>query len=101
MLKESTRGVQGGLCEQCVNAPDCTLLGSCQRVVFNCDEFQVHLNGVDSEPNYNPGGNPAAKRVSELARANGRLGLCSSCAGWETCAYSSAESGVWHCDEYR
>jgi hypothetical protein len=101
---ESFHAVENGLCGDCVQSAICTLRNGRKRRVLECDEYlsltevglqtetiHVAVNRADG------GDNP----VPTEARTNGRLGLCSHCAGWETCRYSVAESGVWHCDEYR
>jgi hypothetical protein len=95
-----SKNVVGGQCSACVHAATCTYVQSRPRRVFQCDEFTplvpIELESdrgvlVETEGQADEG---------SLARTNGRLGLCSTCEFWETCAFARAESGVWHCDEY-
>lgn len=92
--------VLDGQCSDCVNAPTCTYVQPYPRRFFECDEY-VSIRAIELEderiaPIVAEGDGTEAS----LARTNGRLGLCSTCALCETCTFSSTESGVWHCDEY-
>lgn len=104
MIQENFESVEGGLCGDCMHASTCTFLGSRPRRVFQCDEFRCRVPAEvkrrAGNPEHNPGHNPEHNPTYASASGNKRLGLCSSCAGWKTCAYGCPEGGVWHCDEY-
>lgn len=90
-----------GLCSTCMNASDCTYLRSSRRPVVQCEEFRAYTPAeVERRKVDRPvaAEDPPAATSENLER---RLGLCRSCDNRETCDFSSAEGGVWHCDEYR
>ena len=90
-----------GLCSTCVNAAACTYTTDPARPVLQCDEYMcLPAPGFSAACRANPSRGPLNRR-HEAKRGDEDMGLCSHCAGRDTCAFPIPEGGVWHCEEYR
>lgn len=80
------------LCCNCNNGPECGY-GSSRRPVFFCEQFDAFVPPppVSSRPSTEP---------ARPQKSTGRAGLCVNCENAETCTFSQAAGGVWHCEEY-
>jgi hypothetical protein len=94
-----------GLCTFCDVAPDCALIEASGMPVLECEEFRATVPPQGRAPQENsardaePTEVPLSRRKSHADWSE--KGLCGNCAIYETCPFSKAEGGVWHCEEYR
>lgn len=71
-----------GLCVNCVNAPSCSYRMATEKVVIQCELFEMNSPAVyDAAPS----------RVS---------GLCTNCFKTTFCQLPGRNVGTWHCEEY-
>lgn len=91
-----------GLCTFCDVAISCALIGASGMPVLECEEFRVWPQGKAIQENH-VGTKSFETTQSERKNHTDRAkhGLCGSCAIYDTCTYSKAEGGIWHCEDYR
>jgi len=85
-----------GLCSTCNNSTTCVHREYRGRDAQFCEMFDCS-NGASHPPSVGLV-TPTMRDASEQA---GLKGLCVNCENRETCTLPRAETGVWHCEEYR
>jgi len=87
-----------GLCVNCNAAENCMHLKNCTKPVQFCEEFcEVGPRTQTMFRKVAPQLTPREERKGPI----GLKGLCVNCDFRETCTHAQAESGVWHCENYR
>jgi hypothetical protein len=81
-----------GLCVTCKHVVDCVFPREEGKAILFCEEFEGEVK-VETKKVVKPA---APKPVLNDAK-----GLCRTCESFSTCAFPKAESGVWHCEEYK
>jgi len=90
----SSLSVPQGICAACVYGDDCTLSAESDRVILQCEQFELAFPKADRQV-------PAPRRVVAVNdRTGNHVGLCANCAKRETCTYPKPEGGIWRCEEY-
>ncbi len=90
--RRSDPGIAQSLCLTCAHQDGCALRVDGTVIRF-CEEFLV-------EPSPTPRAFPREVRADEPVDT--AQGLCADCAHAEGCAHrTTAEGGVWYCEEYR
>ncbi|MBU1022733.1 hypothetical protein KKB99_00505 [bacterium] len=83
------------LCTTCNNPPKCDSTRAGRRPVYFCEQFDIYVP-PKSTPKLKQ-----AKAKSQDEPAGKYFGICGNCDYRETCANSTNEGGVWHCEEYQ
>lgn len=88
-----------GLCSTCINADSCVYREARGKDAQYCEMFDAG-NGTRPTPDatlttvVKPGDRKKTRQTK-------LKGLCVNCENRDTCTLPKAESGVWHCEEYR
>lgn len=93
-----------GLCTFCDVAAGCALIEPAGMPVLECEEFRVvrPQGRVAQEKDALDAKSAEATRSERRDDTDWReKGLCGNCAIYDTCPFSQAEGGIWHCEEYR
>jgi len=96
-----SKGRYRGLCSTCNNVSSCTYLGSSERAVMFCEEFDASSSSPTSRVKP-PLSTPITYIDLSCAEEDSSAykGLCKFCEIRDTCTYPKSETGVWHCEEY-
>jgi len=89
------------LCLTCNYGPTCVRRKHHGKPVWYCEEF----DDFQPAPAIAVIRKSAAKREEKSADGNkargASMGLCIDCENNRDCAIPKADSGIWHCEEYR
>ncbi len=89
-------GAGAGLCSTCVNSPSCVYREARAKDALYCEMFDSGNGASDaSTVTLFTAAKPEAGERADLK------GLCVNCENRNGCNLIRAESGVWHCEEYR
>ena len=98
LSSESTEA-SAGLCSTCNNSSTCVHREFRGRDAQYCEMFDI---GNGSRPSHSATLVTAVKPDDRRKGRQAELkGLCVNCENRDTCILPKAESGVWHCEEYR
>jgi len=91
-----------GICATCKHAENCTLLGSAEKPVLECEEFEPGMSSLKTGATDGAMEADSEEAAPSLIQCGGQYeGLCADCGNRTTCALSERHKGVWECDDYR
>lgn len=98
------RGRQG-LCTFCDVAAGCALIEPAGMPVLECEEFRAVVKPKGRVAQEKEVLDAKSAQASQSERKDytdwREKGLCGDCAIYDTCPFSKAEGGIWHCEEFR
>ena len=82
------------LCTTCIHKDGCVNATDRTRPIHQCEEFDSYTPAV-AEPETET--QPVEAKPADPGKYSG---ICINCDHRETCAHSTTEGGIWHCEEY-
>ncbi|GAB4160801.1 MAG: hypothetical protein Kow00107_08760 [Planctomycetota bacterium] len=96
--RQPEKATRKGLCETCLNSPNCCFSVEGDSAVLFCEEFVGYMPVSLEEVEFYE--NARARAMKTEGPQPCAIGLCADCAKKDNCSLKASSDVIWHCEEY-